>query len=326
MFQNKKVVNLLSEMFGFPRKFGHGMVEVEFNCVKCDNGRNKFNMVVNTDNHVFHCWACGYKGKVDKLFSDYGNDRQKGEWSSIDKYSYTKDVEKPKESINLTGFRSLKVEWNDSFTYTAAMNVLKSRKITADLISKWDICYAENGKYANRIIVPSRNLNGKMEYFVARDIYDTQKMKYKNPQIEKSSIIFGEKFIDWKKPVILTEGVFDAMVLYNSVPLLGSKISEHKKLIQKIWDNKTPIILGFDTDKTGKDANMKIGKFLLNLKIPVYTIQDNMYNDLSKAYEIGGKDYIIKLIKNSKPFDELDLLINDLGNGINENKIYGVFK
>jgi len=311
MFQNKRIVNLLSEMFGFPRKFGHGMVEVEFDCVKCDNNRNKFNMVVNTDDHVFHCWACGYKGKVDRLFSEYGNDRQRMEWSTMDKFSYPKEEVKS-ESLNLTGFRSLRVEWKDSLTYTAAMKVLKNRKITPDLISKWDICYAEDGKYRDRIIIPSRSIDGKMEYFVARDIYDTQKFKYKNPKAEKSEIIFGEKFIDWKKPVVITEGVFDAMVLYNSVPLLGSKISEHKKLIQKIWDNKTPIILGFDEDKTGKDANIDIGKFLLNLDIPVYTIQGNEYNDLSKAYEMGGKDYIIKLLRDAEPFDELDLLINDL--------------
>jgi DNA primase len=83
-------------------------------------------------------------------------------------------------------------------------------------------------------------------------------------------------------------------------------------LIQKIWDCNTPIILGFDMDKTGKNANMSIGKYLLNLNIDVYTIQNNLYNDLAKAYEMAGKEYIVELIRNAEPFDELSLLIDEL--------------
>lgn len=308
-------MNLLAEIFGLPRKYDQGIVEVEYNCPRCDNDRNKFNMVVNTDNHVFHCWACGYKGTVDRLFWDHGNERHRHQWNDFKgKSTNTKDS-KEDGALILTGFRSLRFEWKDSLVYKAARRKLKERKITKELIDKWDICYAEEGKYRDRIIIPSKNLNGEIEYFVARDIFDTQPTKYKNPPARKSEVIFGEKFIDWGKPVILTEGVFDAMVLYNSVPLLGSKIEGHTKLLRKIFDCNTPIILGFDEDKTGRDANIEIGKYLLSLGIEVYTIQGNEYGDLAKAYEVAGRDYIVRLIRNAQPFDELDLLINDLLQG-----------
>ena len=312
MFRNKRLVNLLAEIFGFPRRFDHGDVEVEYNCPHCDNGQNKFNMVVNTDNHVFHCWACGYKGRASRLFWDFGNDRQKLEWKSMDKYVPETKSSKSSEPLVLTGFRSLRMKWKDSLTYRAAMRYLRKRNIGPDLIDKWDICYAEDGKYRDRIIIPSRNLGGKMEYFVARDIFDTQKLKYKNPESRKADIIFGEKFIDWGKPVVLTEGVFDAMVLYNSVPLLGSKIEGHNRLLTKIFMCNTPIILGFDEDDAGRDANIEVGKYLLNLGVPVYSIQNNEHGDLAKAYEVGGREYIVRLIRNAQPFDELDILINDL--------------
>lgn len=312
MFRNKRIVNLLAEIFGFPRKFDHGSVEVEYNCPHCDRNRNKFNMVVNTDSHVFHCWACGYKGRIDKLFWDYGSDRQKQEWKSIDKYIPDLHKQDSVEPIVLTGFRSLRVEWKDSLTYRAAMRYLRQRKIDATMIDKWDICYAEDGKYRDRVIIPSRSLDGRIEYFVARDIFDEQKLKYKNPPSEKSEIIFGDKFIDWKKPVILTEGVFDALVLYNAVPLLGSKIEGHKKLLKKIFVNNTPIILGFDEDAAGRTANIDIAKYLLNLSVKIYTIQGNEYDDLSQAYEKRGKEYIVELIRNAQPFDEMDLLIDGL--------------
>lgn len=314
MFRNKKLVNLLAEIFGFPRKFDHGIVEVEYNCPHCDQGRNKFNMVVNTDSHVFHCWACGYKGKVDRLLWDYGNDRQKLEWKGMrhDGEIASDTTESTSEPILLTGFRSLRTKWSDSLTSKAALRYLKERGIGTDLIDKWDICYAEDGKYRDRIIIPSKSIDGQIEYFVARDIFDTQKLKYKNPPSRKEAIIFGEKFIDWGKPVVLTEGVFDAIVLYNAVPLLGSKIEGHKKLLRKIFECRTPIILGLDMDSTGKDANIEIGKYLMNLGVPVYTIQGNEYGDLAKAFEVGGREYIVDLIRNAQPFDEMDLLINDL--------------
>lgn len=316
MFRNKKLVNLLAEIFGFPRRFDHGIVEVEYNCPHCDRQRNKFNMVVNTDNHVFHCWACGYKGKVDKLFFQFGNDRQRREWGSFEKPIERRnaDIDQEEEPLVLTGFRSLRHRWDDSLTYKAAMRYLRKRNIGPDLIDKWDICYAEEGKYRDRIIIPSKSPDGKIEYFVARDIFDTQKLKYKNPPSMKEKVIFGERFIDWKKPVLITEGVFDAMVLYNAVPLLGATIEGHKKLLNQIFSNNTPIILGFDEDEAGKKATIDVGKYLLNLGVQVYTITGNEYGDLAKAYEKAGKEYIIRLIQNAQQFDELDLLINDLLN------------
>jgi len=315
MFRNKRLVNLLAEIFGFPRRFEHGQVEVEYNCPHCDNRRNKFNLVVNTDNHVFHCWACGYKGKTSRLFHDFGNDRQQNDFNKFHGKIYIDHHEISgitTEPLQLTGFRSLRNVWKDSLTYKAAMRYLKKRRIGADLIDKWDICYAETGKYNNRIIIPSRSLDGQVEYFVARDIFDTQKLKYNNPPSEKSTVIFGEKFIDWGKPVVITEGAFDAMVLYNAVPLLGSNIEGHSRLIRKIFDCQTPIILGFDDDVAGRKANIRVGKYLMNLSIPIYTIVDNEHGDLAKAYEMEGKEYIVGLIRNAQPFDELDILIHEL--------------
>jgi DNA primase len=197
-------------------------------------------------------------------------------------------------------------------TYRAAMRYLRKRNIDQGLIDKWDICYAEEGAYKDRIIIPSKSLDGRIEYFVARDIFDTQMLKYKNPKSEKAVVIFGEKFIDWKKPVVLTEGAFDSMVLYNAVPLLGSNIGGHTKLIKMIFKHNTPIILGFDDDEAGRRANIRVGKYLLNLGVTIHSIVDNEYKDLSKAYEMGGKEYIVKLIRTAQPFDELDMLIDGL--------------
>lgn len=304
MFRNRDLVNLLSEIFGFPRKYDHGLVEVEFNCKKCDQGRNKFNMVVNTNNHVFHCWACGYKGKVEKLIYDYGNEYHKSQYKKINKHEIIISVDE-KEDLSIGAFRTLKVKWNDSLNYNAAMNYLKKRKIGMNIISKWDIGYSESGKYRNRIIIPSKTKDGRVEYFIARTFFD-ENPKYKNPKVEKSKIIFGEKFINWNSPIFLTEGIFDAMVLYNSIPILGTSIYNNKRLLEKIQLNKSTVILAFDNEPEAKRKQIKTAKYLRNLGIKVYMIGDSCYNDISEANQIGGKSQLIEMIEKSREFDELE--------------------
>lgn len=310
------VVDLDSELLGFPKRYDSATIEVEWCCPRCDNGRGKFNLVVNLEKNVFHCWACDYRGTVRKLVYDYGDEEQKTRSKSLSKYRPRKFkyAEKPKEDFPIESFRSLRVKWTDSLDYNAAMNYLKSRKITKEMIDQWDICFADEGDYAGRVIVPSKDIHGKVEYFIARDIYDTAKIKYKNPRSRKNEVIFGEKFIDWTKPVLLVEGVFDAMVLYNAIPLLGTKIDGHTKLIRKIMKNKTPIILGFDADVSAKDK-ITIAKYLKNLGISLYILSGNQYNDLAEAHQKRGRGYIVDLIRNAREFDELDIAMAELENG-----------
>jgi len=139
MFRNKRLVNLISELFGNPRSFDHGNVEIEWCCPFCDNHRHKYNLAVNTDNLFFHCWSCGYKGKLSKLFWDFGNERQKQEFKNVDTYVPLTKEEKKQELV-LTGIRTMRQEWKDSVTYRAAKSYLRDRKIGKDLINKWDIC------------------------------------------------------------------------------------------------------------------------------------------------------------------------------------------
>lgn len=305
MFRGRQLVELITELFGFPRRYGHGISEVEFNCPRCDKGKNKFNLVVNVDRGLYHCWACGHAGKNEKLFALYGSKDQAHRHSLLLASSLEPAIQKETEVLEIGDFRSLKTKWTDSVNYLAAMAYLKDRRITPDIIDKWDICYAETGKYKNRIIIPSRTLEGKTEFFVARAFYGTVQPKYLNPRFERENIIFGEKFIDWKKPVIVTEGVFDSMVLYNSVPLLGTGIKGNTKLLRKFMQNKTPLIMGMDQDAWKKQS--QVARYLLNLGVKIYVIKHTRFNDLSNVYEAEGREGIITLIKNAQPYDELQM-------------------
>jgi hypothetical protein len=77
-------------------------------------------------------------------------------------------------------------------------------------------------------------------------------MKYLNPPVSKN-VVFNELFVDWDEPVILVEGLFDAIVAgQNAIPILGSTLREQSKLFQAIVINDSPVYLALDEDAKKK--------------------------------------------------------------------------
>ena len=73
-----------------------------------------------------------------------------------------------------------------------------------------------------------------LNYFVGRSFYDTS-FKHKNPDVSKDVVGF-EMFVNWDLPIVICEGVFDAMaVRMNSIPLFGK--SPQSQLQKKILGN-----------------------------------------------------------------------------------------
>ncbi len=98
-----------------------------------------------------------------------------------------------------------------------------------------------------RIIIPSFDKDGNPNYFIARSWNKTTRSKYKNPQAEKDKIIFNESLIDWDKDIYLCEGVFDAVFLENSIPMLGKSMS--KLLFETLYEKANRnIIIALDGD------------------------------------------------------------------------------
>jgi DNA primase len=114
------------------------------------------------------------------------------------------------------------------------------------MITKYKIGYTVTGEFAYRIIVPSFNKEGTLNYFVAR-AWVSKKMKYKNPTAAKDEIIFNEGLIDWSKDVYLVEGAFDGFFLDNSIVMLGKKMSQ--LLFETLYNNaKGNVIICPDGD------------------------------------------------------------------------------
>jgi DNA primase len=128
-----------------------------------------------------------------------------------------------------------------------AYNYLKSRGIDDNMIEKYDIGFCDSGSHSGRIVVPSYNKEGDLNYYIARSWDPKSKAKYKNPQEEKDKIIFWENHINWDEDIHLVEGVFDGLFLPNSIPMLGKYMSD--LLLNTLYENANGnIIICLDGD------------------------------------------------------------------------------
>jgi|TARA_R110000751_G_scaffold77480_2_gene156252 hypothetical protein len=148
------------------------------------------------------------------------------------------------------------------------LEYLYDRGITKKEILMWKIGFCTEGRYSGRIIVPSFNNAGNLNYFIARS-YVGHRMKYLNPSISKN-VIFNELFVDWNEPVILVEGLFDAITAgQNAIPILGSTLREESKLFQAIVLNDSPVYLALDEDAQKKSDFMIKTLFRYDVDIKV---------------------------------------------------------
>jgi hypothetical protein len=170
-----------------------------------------------------------------------------------------------------------------------ALAYLKSREITQNDILYWKIGYCPYGEYEGRIIIPSFDMEGDVNFFAARS-YRKHYLKYKNPKVPKNEIIFNHLFIDFSSPVFITEGVFDAIRLgQNAIPVLGSTLHKDSALFKEIVLNKTQVYLALDADASKKESN--IIKNLLQFGIEVRKIDTEGYQDIAEMprHEMGKR-------------------------------------
>jgi DNA primase len=292
--QNTEKIKVLESILGDCKKSGS---EYLFNCPKCNHHKPKFS--VNIDKNCWKCWVCNYSGfKLYRLVRRYGNQQHRERWAEADELldvssfevSFADLLSKPDDpspKINLPDeFKTLATN-NVTIDSLPARNYLKSRGLTKSDILKWKIGYCSSGDYENRVIFPSFNVNGDVNYFVGRSYDKNSWQAYKNPKISKD-IVFNHLFIDWTSDVILVEGVFDAIVAGNAVPLLGSSLESDSKLFRTIVEHDSPVYIALDYDAEKKASKMI--QTMLSYDIELFKIDTSGYDDVgSMSKDVFGR-------------------------------------
>lgn len=278
------ILTLLQELLG---TYTQQKDEYLFTCPFCHHSKKKLS--INIITNKWKCWVCGSKGGhiiwlLKKLnvskpllqkFKDELGDVE------IQKYKVTTSeviLQLPQEYKPLW-----KVE--KSYPYYNAISYLKERGITTNDILRYRIGFCTEGPYANRIILPSYDRDNHLNYFTARLFYPNG-MKYKNPPVSKNVIVF-ENMVDWNEPIILCEGMFDAITIRrNVIPLLGKNIP--KVLERALLDNKVKEVIIFLDEDARSDAlklEQHLSQYDITVKIVLTEGKDASEMGFEKAWE-----------------------------------------
>lgn len=255
------VFEILEDIFGDYKNHNDYRYQVSFDCPVCshdikglDRGDGKGNLEINYKYGVYKCWVCAEShethGSIYKLIKKFGNPKQlkkylllKPEEDEEGNKRVYKPVRLPKEFIL---FKDATLGLKLTPHYKKAFSYISKRNITELMLQIYNIGFCYSGIYENRIIVPSYDENKRLNYFIARSYLDKPKMKYKNPEAQKETIIFNEHLIDWNETIYIVEGAFDSIFLPNSIPMLGKFMSEH--LFKKLYENAKKIVIVLDPD------------------------------------------------------------------------------
>ena len=283
--------------------------EFLFTCPFC--GHHKKKMSVNFAINAWKCWICDTRGKnIYRLVRKFGTYQQKQKWLELDGRLDLSEFDKmfmelndeeieqvtelPPEFISLCNKRLPK-------SSRAPLQYLRDRRVADKDILMWKIGYCVEGRYSGRIIVPSFNNSGDLNYFIARS-YVGHRMKYLNPPVSKN-VVFNELFVDWDEPVILVEGLFDAIVAgQNAIPILGSTLREQSKLFQAIVINDSPVYLALDED--AKKKQDYIVKLFFKYDVEIKVIDTSNIDDVGT---MSKDQFLSRMSKSYTPdLDEIN--------------------
>lgn len=287
------ILNILDSFLGHNHRHNSDSGQLQYDCPACSEekglvkGDGKGNLEINYKRGVFRCWACydtnNMGGTLYKLIKRYGSLQNLKDYELINP-NITEKIETVSEILTLPeGFTPIIGCAPTTFRYGEVMRYLKERGITNDIIEKYHMGFTTIGDYANRIIIPSYNLNYELDFFVGRAFMPWVKPKYLNPKIEKTLIHFNESLIKWDSTIYLVEGPFDGIVVPNSIPMLGKVISN--KLLYDLQYKSTGLVVILLDGDAYKDA-VKLYKKLNTL---------NLYNRV-RIIQLG-EDWDISLVK-----------------------------
>ena len=275
----------------------------------------KKKLSISLESGIYHCWVCESKGSnigwAAKKFSNQ-SEAASNLWRL---YKKSKDEEEPEvieEKVSLPEDFRLIFQLRHHPIWKHHVAYLLSRGFSYEDMCSFRVGVSSEFEFKDRVIFPSFDEEQNLNYFVARSIEKDAFRRYKNCANERKDMIFREFDLDFSKPLILTEGVFDLLHCpRNSTCILGSWLDENYLLFRKIVQNQTSVILCMDPDALSKSIKIakKLSEYCIDVKLSQH--KDKDFGDMS-ASEVR------KAIENSKPYDNLSrlgYLINEVRSG-----------
>ena len=329
-----KLKTILDSFLGPSKKDLDDTYQLQYGCLRCienkgDKERNKFNLEINLKLGVYHCWACfddDMHGSILKLIKIYGNDTILKDYKDTIKSLkesklYSLQFNEKDFNIEYNTVNNKEIELPSNFKpltcenqyNKGALNYLFKRGIDWDIIKKHNIGFTDydknNVQVSSRIIIPSFNEYGELNYWTGRDFTRlSYRQKYYNPVIERKNIIFNEEKIQWDADITLVEGPFDHIIVPNSIPLLGKSLKTDYKLYQKLTEcanSNINIFLDSDAESNAVLLYKLLNHGRLYNKIRIIPIGND--KDPSQIFQEEGRKGIYECLSNAKQINEVFL-------------------
>lgn len=256
-------------------------------CPYCKGGphHDKYTFALNFIKGTYNCkrGSCGKSGHISELFRDFGEIYRME--SNYELRPVKKNYKKP--SIN-------SIELNK-----AAIDYAAQRKISLSTLKYFNITQKEN-----MYVFPFYDENNTFTFVKYRPVGKIAKGQRKAyRETDTKPILFNMNKIDITQPVVITEGEFDAMAVYESgyknVVSVPSG-AEDFTWITTCWDwlekiNK--IILFGDNDEPGKDM---INNIIVKLGEYRCYVAEHEYKDANEVLFRQGPKAVIKAIDEAR--------------------------
>lgn len=312
----------IESVFGKGRLSSNG-INFDVRCPICaPSDPTKKKLSIRTDNDANHCWVCGFKSRsLAPLLKKYGSQTDQAKYREV----FGGSSSGKSELVTGEKIEENKLEFPEDFQLlplasTVDPDVKASWKyILSRGLSEKEAWYFKLGisnipKWKRRIIMPSFDALGNINYFIARAIDKDRKPKYDNPHVDHRQLIFNELNINWSKRLILVEGPFDMTKCpNNTTALLGSDFSEQHELFNRILINDTPIALCLDGDMW-QTKTPKIVKKLQEYNVDTVVIDVRPWGDPGNMSKSEFQD----AFEDAKPFDWIDMFNGKLSRAMSK--------
>lgn len=276
--------------------------EISYYCPFCNHHKRKLQVNINTQK--WHCWTCDSKGQTITSLLRKSNAPNQSYQKIKEIYGDNNFSNKNNFSRELVGlpehYKPLYIPQSTPDYKNALHYAMQVRGLTPMDILRYEVGYCEQGPYAGMLIIPSYNDHNMINYYVGRSFYDNATIKHKNPPVTKDIIGFHNQ-INWKEPIIIVEGAFDAIATKrNAIPLFGKIILS--TLRNKILTEKVQkLYLSLDTDAF--KSSVKEIEYFMNNGIEVYLV-----NLPGKDPSEAGYASMIEAMSRAKKVDFFDLI------------------
>lgn len=208
-------------------------------CINPEHDDGNPSMRIDQISGIFQCFSCEYKGNLYKFFGEkpvgLEIEREKLRRKIGDKMAESSGLSYPKNSVPYRG------NW---------------RQIKPESYEIFEAFLTESDRLSGRIVFPVRSITGRISAFIGRHMTAGHTPKYLISPPGATLPLYPQAE-PINSSVILVEGIFDALNLYdkgltNAVCCFGVKNVDEDKLSILKMSGVDTVITFFDNDDAGQ--------------------------------------------------------------------------